>query len=187
MNKSKLRLVVVIVGGVSVGALGWFLYCLPPAESASSRDPNTLTALANLAAVVLAQKRAADVEALLREALPGMERKLGKDHFYTAGTRISLAKALPAQNRFAEAETELIEAQRVLSQAQGVSPSRQRRCLESLVALYQGRDKAQPGQGCDLKAAEWSQKLASLGKWCACSPMVSLWMECRTGFARITH
>lgn len=56
----------------------------------------------------------------------------------------------------------LIEAQRVLSTAQGVPAKRQKQCLEALVTLYESWDKAAPGKGRDAKAAEWNAKLRAI-------------------------
>ena len=121
-----------------------------------------MNAFVNLGNVLLEEKRAKEAETLFRQALPPLERKLGKDHFYTASAHASLGAALTEQNRFAETETELTAAQRSFSQTQGVAASRRQKCLESLVALYQAWDKAQPGAGRAATGAEWSQKLASL-------------------------
>lgn len=61
--------------------------------------------------------------------------------------------------RFDDAEAELVEAQRVLSNPQGVPAGLCKKCLKTLVALNVSWDKAEPGKGYDAKAAEWKTKL----------------------------
>jgi hypothetical protein len=52
----------------------------------------------------------------------------------------------------------LLEAQRALSAAQGVTPSQKKGAVDSLIALYEAWEKAEPGQGHAAKAAEWRSR-----------------------------
>jgi hypothetical protein len=71
-----------------------------------------------------------------------------------------LGSALAALNRPAEAEAELIEAERILAAGDAVGTPRHGQCVSALVALYSDWDKAEPGKGYDKNAAEWRTKLA---------------------------
>jgi len=62
-------------------------------------------------------------------------------------------------DRFAEAEAELVDAERVLSTAQGAPRVAHRKCLEGLVLLYESWNAAEPGNRHDAKVAEWKARL----------------------------
>ena len=123
---------------------------------------NISASLNNLAFVLLARGDAPGAEPLAREAVAMSQRLGGADSFPTANARLKLGRALAAQSRFAEAETELIETERVLSIAKGVPPARRKQCIEDLVKLCESWDKADPAKGHDAQAAEWKTKLDAL-------------------------
>jgi len=118
--------------------------------------------LNNLANLLLARGDLAGAEPLAREGVAMSERTSGKDHSGTGNVRTKLGRALAGMNRFTEAETELIESERVLSTAQGVPPGRHKQCVDELVTMYESWDKAEPGKGHDAKAAEWKAKLEAV-------------------------
>jgi len=124
-----------------------------------TNHPNTLTSIANLASLLQTAGKPAEAEPLCREALTGLERKFGKQDARTASVRLSLGMTLADLHQFAEAEKELIAAEQVLATAQGVSVKRRREGLDSLAKLYDSWQQAEPGQGHDLKAADWKKKL----------------------------
>jgi hypothetical protein len=68
--------------------------------------------------------------------------------------------ALTDLSRFAEAEQELVGAERALEAAQGVPQSVRRKCFDALVALYAAWEQVEPGRG--AAAAPWKAKLEAL-------------------------
>jgi tetratricopeptide (TPR) repeat protein len=122
--------------------------------------PDVASGLNNLAVLLRARDKPAEAESLARESVAMFERTNGKDFWLTGNARMTLGSTLTHLNRFAEAEPELVEAQRVLSTAQGVPTGWYKKCVGALVALYESWDKAEPGKGYDAKAAEWKAKLA---------------------------
>jgi len=118
--------------------------------------------LNNLAALLQARGDPAGAETPAREGVAMYERMSGKDAFSTGNVRLKLGRALAGLNRFAEAEPELIETERVFSTARGVPPGRHKQCIEAIMALYESWDKAEPGKGHDAKAAEWKAKLDAM-------------------------
>lgn len=86
-------------------------------------------------------------EPLLREALALRTEGLEPGHRLIGETLSDLGAALAAQTRFEEAEPLLLEARRILEEAEGVEGSRYRRARERLARLYEawGRpDRAVP-------------------------------------------
>ena len=120
--------------------------------------PNTLSAIGNVAGVVRARGNSPEAETLWRESLAGTLQRFGKDHLRAAIVREGLGKALKDLGRHAEAETELLEASRILGIAQGVSAARRQRNAETLASLYESWEKSDPGKGYEAKAAQWKEK-----------------------------
>ena len=90
-------------------------------------------------------------------------RVVGRGFWLTGNARPGLGRALAALERFPEAETDLLEAQRIFSTAYGVSKDRQKRCFEAVIALYTEWDKVQPGRGHAATAASWRARPAASG------------------------
>jgi hypothetical protein len=76
-----------------------------------------------------------------------------------ANFRISLGSALAAVDRRAEAQDQLLDAERTLSISRSAPPEPYRACLGELAGLYQSWHKAEPGKGYDARAAEWKGKI----------------------------
>ncbi len=114
--------------------------------------------------VRLKQGDAAGAEALLREAVTGLRSKPGKDDWSLAVSRMMLGEALVDLGRFGEAETELLESERVFAAVRPPKAPRDDRpiCIRYLVAPYEAWDKAEPGKGMDTKAATWKAQLIAL-------------------------
>ena len=129
-----------------------------------NEHPNTLFAIANLAALLRAEGKPAEAEPLYRECLAGFEHRFGTNYVHTGSAHWGLGRTLVGLKRFADAEPELLEGERVFSVAQGVPPSRRQQSLEALVELYTNWDKAEPNPGHAAKAQEWSGKLGALKK-----------------------
>lgn len=115
--------------------------------------------LNNVAFVLMARGDAAGAEEFARESVAMLERLDGKDAFSTANARLKLGQALASLSRFAAAEVELLETERVFSATASVPPAKQKQCLSELQKLYEAWDVAEPGQGHDASAAIWNAKL----------------------------
>ena len=124
---------------------------------------NLATYLVSLGRTLTAGGNAAGAVPILDEGVEMYVRLMGKDFWLTGNARLTRGRALAALERFPEAETDLLEAQRIFSTAQGVSKDRQKRCFEAVVALYTQWDKAQPGRGHAATAATWQARLAESG------------------------
>lgn len=61
--------------------------------------------------------------------------------------------------RFAQAESELLEAHALLVKDAAPSPRDTIECTRALVALYTAWNESEPGKGYDAKAAEWAGRL----------------------------
>jgi hypothetical protein len=112
--------------------------------------------------VLRAQRKFTDAEPLFREAMAAYERTRGKSFRSITEVRVRLGESLTGQDRFTDAETELLAAQRTIES----SPEQYQRArepnLKALIALYEAWDKADPGKGHDTRAAEWKASLDAL-------------------------
>ena len=90
------------------------------------------------------------------------EGTVGKDSWVTANARFGQGKVLTGLGRFADAERELLEAERVLSSAQAVPTGRHQRCVELLVKLYEAWAAAEPGTRHEASAAKWAATLQAI-------------------------
>jgi hypothetical protein len=108
--------------------------------------------------VLLAQEQAESAEPLYREAVAGFELALGKDHARSGSARGGLGRTLTKLARYAEAEAELLEAQRVLTTAQGITAERKQLNIKALIDLYTAWESADPDQGHAAQAAAWSAR-----------------------------
>ncbi|MEO8505877.1 MAG: serine/threonine-protein kinase [Acidobacteriota bacterium] len=116
--------------------------------------------LANLARLLLERGDAAAAEPLYREAAALYDRTSGDGFWPTGNARLGLGRALLALSRFAEAEVELLRAQRLLANAPSAPPTRRRQSLEALARLYESWNAATPAHR--ARAAEWRKQLATL-------------------------
>ncbi len=123
---------------------------------------DTLSCAYNLGVIRLKQGDAARAEVLFRESVTGLAPKVAKDDTTLGRSRMSLGQALFDLRRFAEAEAELVEAERVFGLARPSKAPRDEypNCLRKLVALYEAWDKDEPGKGMDAKAAMWRDRLS---------------------------
>lgn len=118
--------------------------------------------LSNLAGLLRQKGDLAAAEPLARQSVAMFERTTGKDTWPMARTRTVLARTLASQRRYAAAESEFIEAERVMSTAQGIPKGKRKECIEWLIAMYAEWNKAEPGKGHDLLAAEWKTRIEAL-------------------------
>lgn len=123
----------------------------------SNGHPLLAAGHAELSYAILRQDRAAEAAAMAGDAVGTLIRLVGSSHRHTGTARLRWGQALLAQARLDEAEAELIKAHRVLSSAAGASQMRLLEATQALVALYEARDRAAPGQGHADKANRWRQ------------------------------
>jgi serine/threonine protein kinase/Tfp pilus assembly protein PilF len=121
--------------------------------------PFTLTALTNMAGLLMARERLADAEPFAREAAERSRRTAGDANPRTLMFIANLGTILARQQKFVEAEAALLEADRGYALAQGVAPSRREGIAKELARMYLAWDISEPGNGYDLKARQWQEKL----------------------------
>jgi tetratricopeptide (TPR) repeat protein len=122
--------------------------------------PNTSelgSILASSGSGLLALKRYADAEPLLRECLT-IREKLAPDAWTTANAKSMLGGALLGQQKYAEAETLLVAGYKGLKKTEATLPANARqnllKSLERLVQLYEALDKKE-------EAARWKREQES--------------------------
>lgn len=125
--------------------------------------PDTFISIANMGALLLEQGRWDEAEVYYREALEKRRRVLGEDHPSTLLSIYQLGNGMVRSGRYAEA-LPFIEAYVAGNQrAFGAEHEKTRGALKQAVLLYEAWDKADPGRGHDLKAAEWKAKAEAGG------------------------
>jgi hypothetical protein len=139
-------------------------------KSLPADHPDIAKTLGNLGWELIELDKHAEAEPLFREAVTIQQHSPGPDHWITANSRRGVGVSLIGQGRFAEAETELLAAERIFATAQGVSPKRYATCLRNLVTLYAAWEKAEPGKGHDRSARAWQAKLPATRPATSTSP-----------------
>jgi non-specific serine/threonine protein kinase/serine/threonine-protein kinase len=122
--------------------------------------PFTANLLNGLAEVRLSQGAPVEAVSLFRESLEALQATGTPERWKFGVVHYGLGSALAALERRSEAETELIEAERILAAGDAVGTPRHGQCVSALVALYADWDKTEPGKGYDKKAAEWRTKFS---------------------------
>ncbi|MCH8261200.1 MAG: tetratricopeptide repeat protein, partial [Planctomycetes bacterium] len=108
---------------------------------------------------LLKNDQAKDAEPLLRECLSIREEVLGKDNWLIANARSNLGESLLKQARWTEAEPLLIDSASALQANEEALESRKTEAIQRVVDLYEAWHTAEPGQGYDVRAAQWRAKL----------------------------
>jgi non-specific serine/threonine protein kinase/serine/threonine-protein kinase len=114
-------------------------------------DVNTLETLYTLANLYNRQGRHDAAEKLAREAVTGLERNHLAQSENMGAAREALGRSLTGLGRYAEAEPELLEAERLFA----AHTVQHKESAEALVTLYRGWDKSEPGRGHAAQAARW--------------------------------
>ena len=108
--------------------------------------------------MLLEQGKPAEAEALARECLAILEKKL-PDDWQSFDARSALGGGLLAQKRYAEAEPLLLSGYEGLKQRREKIPAehkpRLKQAVERLVSFYEGTGRPE-------QAAEWKKKLVEL-------------------------
>jgi serine/threonine protein kinase/Tfp pilus assembly protein PilF len=128
--------------------------------------PDTLISISDLGTLLHAQGKhqatidlLAPAEPAARTALTG-QRAPGLANLLTTLARARIALGYEAA-RFKLAESDLLEAHPIYIAAKNRSPTQKDTldCVQGLVDLYFAWNAVEPGEGYDLKAAEWKAKL----------------------------
>jgi serine/threonine-protein kinase len=99
------------------------------------------TANSNLAGVYVARKDYPRAEALYRDAIVMYTETLSPTHLNTGIARLKLGRALLRQQRYGDAEGELLTGHEILTKQTSPSVSWLRAAREDLVALYTATGK----------------------------------------------
>jgi serine/threonine-protein kinase len=94
------------------------------------------TATSNLGGVFVARKDYKRAEALYRQAVAMYSETQSPDHLNTGIARLKLGRALLRQQRYADAETELLAGHRIVSRQTSPSVSWLKAAQDDLVTLY---------------------------------------------------
>jgi serine/threonine protein kinase len=124
-------------------------------------NPTTLIGVNLLGGLLEKRGKHAEAAQLLAPAEPA-ERKafIGDNAFRLGELLLPLGKAQSALGDFASAQTNLLEAQRILDRTVNATrASDLRECTQALVTLYTAWNAAAPGKGYDAQAAMWKRKL----------------------------
>jgi tetratricopeptide (TPR) repeat protein len=111
-------------------------------------------ARSNVASVYMARKHYKDAEHLYREVIVRFSDTQGREHLNTGIARIKLGRALVRQDRFAEAEGEILAGYDILAKQTSPTVSWLKAAREDLVKIY---DTLQQPE----KAIKYRQELAS--------------------------
>ncbi len=119
---------------------------------------DTLISISNMAKLLVEVGKGEEAERLAREAVERGKATLGETHWFVGNFLGKHGLALASLHRYAEAEEALLEGYAILVDALGDSHEQTRRVMGYLVDLYDDWHIAEPGNGCDVKAAEWREK-----------------------------
>jgi serine/threonine protein kinase/tetratricopeptide (TPR) repeat protein len=123
--------------------------------------PYTNNVLLSLAILLYDQGNYAQVLPMFQQVLTNFTAVFGPEHWQVGVAHMHVARCLTALHRYSEAEPELMEADRIIALAQDIRVERRRKLCETGVALYEGWDKAAPGNGYAAKTDQWRGKLTS--------------------------
>jgi tetratricopeptide (TPR) repeat protein/tRNA A-37 threonylcarbamoyl transferase component Bud32 len=118
-------------------------------------NPTTAGFLIDRARILLDAGDAAAAEPLVREALADYAASKDSSAVRSAKARIELARCHRAAGHYAEAETLLVEGQKVIAEGRAEGHSDRQRAERYLVELYESWDRAEPTLGKGELAARW--------------------------------
>ena len=126
--------------------------------------PMTLNAIGFLGQLLQSQGKHAEAIALLAPAeAAGRAALTGANASRLGSILTTLGRARAAlpfdADRFALAESNLLEAHALFAKSRDENRKSMPRCVQGLVGLYTAWDLAEPGKGYDAKAAEWKARL----------------------------
>ena len=106
-------------------------------KASGGKDPETWSAINNLAMILQQKKEHAESESLFKELLSLCEANLPADHYYTAMFRDNYGNLLRELRRNDEAERELLASRKVMEKVFPAEHPRMVRNAERLVSLYE--------------------------------------------------
>jgi tetratricopeptide (TPR) repeat protein len=121
----------------------------------------TLYVIHSLGILAHEHGEAEQAEAHLRQATIGYSNSYGPDHWQVGVARMHLGRSLTTLGRFADAQSELLEAERVLALAEVSSDLRHQRLCEAFVALYEAWEKAEPDKEFQERIKQWREQIPS--------------------------
>jgi serine/threonine protein kinase len=125
---------------------------------------DTLIAIVGMGALRVAEGRAAEAQVLLAPAEPAIRKGFVGAHLHRIGWFLTvLGRAQTQLGEFADAETKLLEAQRVFAASPSSDPQEVRDANAALSELYLAWQVAEPGKGHDTQAVASGQKRDALG------------------------
>jgi serine/threonine protein kinase/tetratricopeptide (TPR) repeat protein len=128
-------------------------------KSLPDSDPDTANSLHNLALVLSEQGKHAEAEPVFADAIAAARRAAGDESLVLGYIRLGHGNALARAKRYADAERELLEAQRIYASAPAAPAQRRAEIVRALASLYDSWERSEPGEGHAAKAAEWKAKL----------------------------
>jgi serine/threonine protein kinase/Flp pilus assembly protein TadD len=117
--------------------------------------------LSDLAWVLRLEGKYVDAARVAREAMVALEAATGTDHWLYACARAHLGRSLVELVQYKEAETELLEAERVLRRTAATRQSAYADSRAALADLYARWEKADPGHGYASKSEQWRSASSS--------------------------
>ncbi|MBS0197192.1 MAG: serine/threonine protein kinase [Planctomycetes bacterium] len=124
-----------------------------------AEHPTVLSATRRLGGILIEQKRYVEAVELLSAAEPAARKAyIGSSERNLAPLLRNLGSARAQINQFAGAESNLLEAHAIFVKTLGETHKDTRGCVQALADFYSQWDKAEPGKGHDVKAAEWRAK-----------------------------
>jgi tetratricopeptide (TPR) repeat protein/tRNA A-37 threonylcarbamoyl transferase component Bud32 len=121
---------------------------------------HTLLSINDMGSLLLSEDKPAESIALLAPAEAAMRKQFtGQNAYRLARYLRNLGNARAALGRYAEAETNLLEAHDITERVPGPVAREVRSFPQALADLYAAWNSAEPGRGHDIKAAEWKRAL----------------------------
>jgi len=132
-------------------------------------DPDTLFAISQRGALLVAQRKYAEAEKLLAP-VEAATRDMASLHVLypralllpRALIRMSLGKARAGLGKFAAAEPDLLAAQAELGTEDTLPDPHRQRDTQAVIDLYTAWNIAEPNKGYAAKAAEWKRRQEAL-------------------------
>jgi serine/threonine protein kinase/tetratricopeptide (TPR) repeat protein len=118
--------------------------------------PTVMSATRKLLSTLMRQKKYTEViDFVTAKELEARKAFTADNQRFLAYFLRDLGSARTLTNQFPQAEPNLLEAQSIFLKTRGPSHPETLGCTEALADFYALWDKANPGQGHDVKAAEW--------------------------------
>ena len=128
-------------------------------ERKKMTGPEKFMTISNLGAVLTQQGKLAAAEKLAREALTTLQEKLPARHPFLISSRGQLGICLARQDKFDEAEKELVFVVDALEQTRGPTHARTQMFTVELIKMYERAGKPKKGKAYKNRMRENIRKL----------------------------